>query len=145
MPATWEEALLSYRYPVTLADFMDAQQYPGWFCFELGEGDRTHTTEFETQFRESAPEALEPWLEVVFWKLYSQPAHRNRTTRRVAVHFQVTGISPKSLWQACLAYIETPTKTTFESFRQLFGFHAQAIAVAATFPAFVDPAAIPMV
>jgi hypothetical protein len=145
MPTIWIEALLAYRYPAILSNFENARKYPGWFNFDLTIGDRTNTIEFEDHFRRHAPEAIEPWLEVVFWKLFSQPTRRNTTTRRVALHFQTYEISPKSLWHACNNYIENPTRKNFESFRILFGFVSKAIAIVATFPAFVIPNSYPMV
>jgi hypothetical protein len=151
MPNTWQEALLSYRYPVDLRSFSDAHQFPGWFYFDLGNGDRSQTIEFELHFRKHAQKALEPWLEVVYWKLYSQLACRDRITRQVSSHFrQGEGNLAKSLWQACNKYIcnkykEPPKRANFDSFRRLFGFSSQGIAVVATFPAFINPASCPMV
>lgn len=145
MPTTWQEALQSYRYPVALGNFQGAPNFPGWFAFDLGEGDRTQTIAFESHFKERAQTSLAPWLEVIFWKLYSQPGRRNQTTCRVASHFLDQSVSPRSLWQGCMSYIKTPTKETFKSFQKLFGFRSQAIAVAATFPAFLNPVSYPMV
>jgi len=145
MAITWTESLSAYRYPVTLGSFEDAHRYRGWFNFNLALGDRANTLEFESHFRRHASEAIEPWLEVVFWKLYSQPARRNTLARRVACHFQDTGLSPRFLWDACSRYIENPTKENFELLRRCFGFRSKAIAIAATFPAFLNPASYPMV
>jgi len=145
MPNTWEKGLRSYRYPVALEDFQYAHRFPRWFSFDLGNGGRSSTIEFESHFRKHAQKNIAVWLEVVFWKLYSQPSHRDRLTCNVATHFQVSGISAKSLWQTCMTYISKPVRATFESFRQLFGFQSQAVAVVATFPAFLDPESYPMV
>ena len=145
MPDTWENALLSYRYPVTFTDFQYEHQFSRWFSFDLGNGDRSRTMEFESHFRKHAQKDREVWLEVVFWKLYSQPNHRDRHTYSVATHFLVERISAESLWQACMAYIEEPTRTNFASFRQRLGFGSSVIAVAATFPAFIDPESYPIV
>jgi len=148
MPDTWGNALSSYRYPVALANFQDAHRFPKWFSFELGNGERSRTIEFESHFKKHAQKDIAVWLEVVFWKLYSQGRYRRDLhTINVATHFHVKGISAKSLWQACMTYISKPTSATFESFRQLFGFTSPArpIAVAATFPAFIDPESYSMV
>lgn len=146
MPSTWENALRSYRYPVALKGFQDAHQFPRWFSFDLGNGDHSRTSEFESHFRTHAQEYREVWLEVVFWKLYSQGTYRrDRHTINVANYFQGNGISAESLWQDCMAYIERPTRANFASFRQRLGFGSPVIAVAATFPAFIDPESYPMV
>ncbi len=108
-------------------------------------GDRANTVEFQAHFRKHASEAIEPWLEVVFWKLFSQPGRRNRITQRVASHFKANGTSPKELLHACSRYVENPSRDNFESFRKLFGFKTPVIAVAATFPAFLEPDSFPMV
>jgi hypothetical protein len=145
MPSTWEKALRLYRWSVTFTDFKDAHQFPGWFSFDLAVGDRSKTIEFESRFRKHAQKDREAWLEVVFWKVYGIPLVRNGLTHAVNTNFQVRGISAESLWQACKNYISKPSKANFESFRQLFGFTAPVIAVAATFPAFIDPVSYPMV
>lgn len=146
MPHTWTETLLTYRYPVDLREFDDAKKYPGWFTFNSPVGDHQSTMEFEAHFREHAAEAIEPWLEVVYWKMYSQPATRgNKLVRRIAIHFEDNAITPQSLWAACRRYVADPTRQHFNSIRRLLGLKSGAIAVAATFPAFLKPDLFPMV
>ena len=146
MPNTWTDSLRAYRYPVDLREFEDAKEYPGWFNFNSPVGDRERTMEFEAHFRKHANEAIEPWLEVVYWKMYSQPATRGNTAaRRMAAHFRENVVTPQALWNACIRYIEHPTRLHFESIRTLLGLASGSIAVAATFPAFIRPDLYPMV
>ena len=68
----WHDALDSYRYPVDLREFSGRDRFPGWFGLNLEKGDRSETIQFENRFRKYAASHLEPWYEVVFWKMYSQ-------------------------------------------------------------------------
>ena len=145
VPTTWTAALDAYRYPVNLAGFVDAAQYPGWFQCSTQAGDRNATIAFETHYREHAQASTEPWLEVVYWKQYSQSGRRDRITRRVAAHWVQAGTTPRLLYDACSRYLDTPTRAHFDGFRQLFGFATNVIATAATFPAFLRPESYPMV
>jgi hypothetical protein len=146
MPNTWTESLLAYRYPVDLRKFEDAKMYPEWFNYHSSIGDRESTMQFEAHFRKHASEALEPWLEVVYWKMYSQPGtRRNKETRRRAAHFIDTGVAPQMLLDACNHYIESPTRQYFDSIRTLLGLDSKSIAVAATFPVFLRPDLYPMI
>ena len=146
MPNSWKEALFGYRYPFDLSEFVDSRNHPGWFTFRSDSGDRAGTMEFEAHFRSHAAEFMEPWLEVIFWKIYSQPRGRaDRYTRRAAKFLSENSISAKSLWEACNYYIEEPTKTNFNALRQLLGLSSQSIALAATFPSFARPDLFPMI
>lgn len=144
MPHTWQRALDAYRYPVDLNDFEDAKKCPDWFGIKLSKGDRDETMRFEAHFREQAPIAIEPWCEVVFWKLYTMPLARQKTTRQTIERFHQRKTSPSQLWESCLEYVTAPSRRTFEAFRLLFGFTGRGIAVAATFPAFIAPDGYPM-
>jgi hypothetical protein len=66
----WTAALARYRYPVDLRGIHNA---PDGFFGSQVDGDRSSTIAFEERFRTLAPGALEPWYEVIFWKIYSQP------------------------------------------------------------------------
>jgi hypothetical protein len=146
MPNSWKEALFGYRYPFDLSKYVDSGNYPGWFTFSSDSGERAGTMEFEAHFRSHAPEFIEPWLEVVFWKIYSQPTGRgDKLTRRAAKFLAHNSISATSLWEACNCYIEKPTKINFNEFRRLLGLSSQAIAVAATFASFARPDLFPMI
>jgi hypothetical protein len=145
MPASWEKALFEYRYPVILSMYANAHLHSDWFIHALSTGNQAETKEFERHFRNHASRGIEPWLEVVFWKLFSQPARRNSATQRIEEHLQRNFIEGKSLWKACNNYVESPSRRTFEAFQSLFGFATNVIAVAATFPAFVFPDTYPMI
>ncbi len=145
MPNEWKRSLDGYRYCVTMQNYENADQYPGFFEFPIPTGDRSNTVSFETHFRELAATNIEVWIEVIFWKMYSQANRRNNKTNQVAEHFQKQNVSPHALLEACNYYIEKDTKTNLDSIRQLLGFSSRAIAIAATFPAFLRPDLFPMV
>ena len=138
MPHTWEKALDSYQYPVHLAVFEGAR--PGSFEYDTGNGDQAQTMEFETRFRERGPCNLEAWAEVVFWKLYTIPPARQKTTKQVLA----SRVTAAELWQHCANYIEKPTLQSFQAFREKL-FKEPVVATAATFPAFICPEKFPMV
>lgn len=144
MPQTWQNALDSYRYPVRLADFKDAGMYPGWFEYDTGNGDQSHTVEFEGWFRELAPYHLEAWYEVVFWKLYSQGGRRDRITPNAIANIERSRLTATDLWNLCHDYINNPCKDSFKAFRENL-FPSSVVATAATFPAFICPDEFPMV
>jgi hypothetical protein len=145
MSTTWEKALSEYRYPVILGRYANADDHVGWFTYDLSNGDHAETTGFERHFRKYAAQGIESWLEVVFWKLFSQPARRNSATTRIEEHFLKNDIEGISLWNACNEYVQNPSRHNFETFRSMFGFTSTSIAIAATFPAFVSPDTYPMI
>ena len=145
MPDTWTTALASYRYPVRLSEYVDRNLHPGWFVHDFLIGDHGQTSRFEERFRELGSSNTEAWIEVVYWKLYSQPMVRNGTTRKVFKGFNERQIGCSALNEALSAYVATPTCESFNDLRALFGFNTSAIAIVATFPAFFDPDAHPMV
>lgn len=145
MPGSWTAALCAYRYPVNLSEYRHAQNHPGWFWENLAIGDRTETIAFEDRFRARASDHVEAWLEVVYWKLYSQPHRRDVVTRNVHQHWTKEHVTAIDLLDAVNNYVEHPTREHFEAFRGLFGFRSSSIAIAATFPAFVSPLTYPMV
>ena len=137
---TWARALDEYRYPVDLARFTGADKHPSWFDLDTKPGDRLKTTGFEDRFREQAQHRLEVWGEVAFWKLYTMPQVRNRTTQRVLD----VRVRPNELWSACMDYIEDGSRKSFRTFRSRL-FASRGVATAATFPAFICPERFPMV
>ena len=146
MPNSWLASLMAYKYPFDLRRFEEARRYPAWFMLYSSAGDRASTIELETHFRNHASESIEPWLEVAFWKMYSQPTTRgNKIVRRMIYHFEGNAITSRSLWDACNRYIENPTREHFESIRTLLGLASPSVALAATFPAFLQPDLFPMV
>lgn len=145
MPDEWKRSLDGYRYRVTMQNYENADQYPGFFNFSIPIGDRSNTVSFENYFRELAATNIEVWLEVIFWKMYSQPNRRNKNANKVAKYLQKKNISPHELLEACNKYIENDTQANLDAIRQLLGFSSRVIAIAATFPAFLRPDLFPMV
>ena len=146
MADSWLESLTAYRYPFDLHGFEEAKSYPGCFVMRSDTGDRADTIEFEDHFRRYASQSIEPWLEVAFWKLCSQPSTRgNKIVRNMIAHFKRNAVTPHSLWSACNRYVENPSRQNFESIRALLGLASQSIALAATYPAFLKPDLFPMI
>lgn len=147
MPSTWLDALRLYSYSVTFTEFNDAHRYPGWFSFDLTSGDRSQTIDFESHFKKHAKSNIEPWLEVVFWKLYSNGKYR-RNTKTCEVAQRIKNINPEDIYGDCMTYMGSgnskKAKDHFKRFQKLF-FPSEAIATVATFPAFLDPKSYPMV
>jgi hypothetical protein len=142
----WQHALDEYRYPVNLTTFADRQEYSGWFTRNIEIGDRAQTIKFETLFRQNAPEHLEAWFEVVFWKPYkvAVPALSSYRAKIVIDSVRRRGVSAGELWSRCSEFTECPSIAKFEAFQELLS-RAPSIALCATFPAFVAPEAFPMV
>ena len=86
MTDSWVRALQEYSYPVDLADYELAGDFPlGWFERNFSIGDRRETIAFENRFRDNAHSHIEAWYEVIFWKYYSFDAWRDeQTSRRVS-------------------------------------------------------------
>ncbi len=143
MPDTWQKALDAYQYQVRLADFKDNRMYPGWFKRDTGNGDRACTMEFEDRFRKLAPDYLEAWYEVVFWKLSFDLRVANEHTPTAISNIERSGLTASDLLDLCHKYIGNSSTGSFKDFRKhLFG---SGVATAATFPAFIDPENFPMV
>ncbi|MGQ0601830.1 MAG: hypothetical protein ACT4QE_09065 [Anaerolineales bacterium] len=146
MIKAWTEVLLGNRYPFDLRRFADTAIYPGWFNSYSSEGDRDATIAFESYFRENAGIAIEPWIEVVYWKLYSQPYTRgDKACLQLAQHCRDKLITPEGLLEVCNKYVGDSSRKNFQEIRQLLGLKSSAIAVAATFPAFLRPDQFPMI
>lgn len=145
MSRMWQKALNTYNYSVTLEDYVNASEYPGYFTFPTRINNHSSTVSFENHFRKGAPTDIEFWLEVIFWKMYSQSGRRDNRTNKVASHFKSAGISPKQLLNACSNYISNDTTSNLRTIIELLGFNSRVIAIAATFPAFLRPDLFPMV
>jgi len=143
MPETWVNALKNYSYPVNLAEYKSARDFPNFFNRQI-EGDRDSTMLFEDYFRANIQE-VEVWYEVTFWKLYNQKMWCDRTTtglvQRLGAELEVT---TRKLIPALKSFVNDPDKHAFSHLRKLF-FESSVIATVATFPAFLDPDNFPMV
>ena len=175
MTDTWENALCRYRYPVNLSDFEGAGDHPpGWFELNLRRGDRRETMSFEDRFRHLAEHHLEAWYEVLYWKNYSVGLIRDRQTWDLmtrtsisevltlpnATADEIKGIveaagfdwdevrrrgvvTAERLLGRCREYMASPTLDSFRKFRDMIV--GSGVAVAATYPSFLDPDRFPMV
>jgi hypothetical protein len=144
MSKMWEKALKSYSYPVTLSEYGHAQNYSGHFAFSPI-NDRASTILFEDYFRNNASTKLGYWLEVVFWKMYSQGGRRDIKTNDMASHFKTSGITASQLSSTCNNYIKNDTRQNLQAIVKCLGFTSTAIAISATFPSFLRPDLYPMV
>jgi hypothetical protein len=127
--------------PADLNKFSDRDNYPGWFSRNIEIGNREQTIQFEDSFRKYAPDYLEAWFEVVFWKLYNMPQQR---AKRIVDNIKHRGVSANDLWSACGDFTASPSASRFRMFQKLI-VSGSNIAVCATFPAFIAPDRFPMV
>jgi hypothetical protein len=144
MPVTWQNALAAYNYPVCLHTYNNAGAYPGWFRFGPLD-DRNTTMAFEDHFRRYSSVNIEAWLEVVYWKLFSQRGRSDLRTTAVANSIRTPPGVLQQLNDACADYMAKPSWTLLNKIRSTLGFRAPVVAVAATFPAFLNPCLFPMV
>lgn len=149
MPESWTEARNNYNYPedcsIDLATFEDADKYEGWFDCSF-QGDLQSTRVFQHRFRKNAPYCLTAWYEVVYWKLYSQNKgnRRNRITKEVIRNIKDSGVTAKDLYTLCHKYVKSDDMKDFGKFLDKIA-SPYSLAVAATFPAFLNPEKFPMV
>jgi len=69
----WDKARESYRYPFNLGEFHRKSEFFDLFFEDREcEGDRDSTLEFEKYYQKNAPDFIEVYIEVFFWKLYSK-------------------------------------------------------------------------
>lgn len=144
MPQSWTTARNSYNYPVNLSSYKRASEFPGFFSRDIP-GDRASTIEFENYFRSACDKKVEPYFEVAFWKLYSQPMVRQGSTNRIVDHMREEGVEASELRCAVDLFVEKPTKPNLSVLRALLEIKADVLALALTFPAFLNPVRFPMV
>lgn len=144
MPQSWITALNRYSYPVRLSDYKRADDLPGFFTRVIA-GHRTSTIEFEDYFRTNSDKKVEPYFEVVFWKLYSQPMVRQGNTNRIVDHLTEEGVEASELRCAVDLFAKKPSKANLAVMRALLGLKTDVLATVLTLPAFVDPVGYPMV
>ena len=82
MPESWKTSLNLYSYNVNLEKYERAALFPNFFINKIQDNRQT-TINFENHFRDLAPENIEVFFEVVFWKLYSQANVRQKHTSRI--------------------------------------------------------------
>jgi hypothetical protein len=144
MPRSWTTALNRYSYPVRLSDYKRAGEFPGFFTREIS-GDPTSTIEFEDYFRANYDRKVEPYFEVVFWKLYKFPLVRQGTTSRIADSVSEEAVEARELCCAVDLFVEKPSRANAAVMRALLGLKTAVLATVLTFPAFVDPTRYPMI
>jgi len=89
---------------------------------------------------------IEPWFEVVFWKLYSQSRISHQKTEDIIRQLKmVPEVKQAQLLEKANNFMNSESREDFDAFRQLFRFKSKVIAVVATFPAFLRPDQFPMV
>lgn len=144
MTQSWVKALNSYHYYVDLRDFGRVDQFPGFFNREIA-GDRNSTVAFETLYQQTAKENMARFFEVVYWKLYSQPDIREKSTNRIVDCVQNNGTSPKELWIAIQRFLNNPSVWNLSQIRTLLGIKTEVLAVPLTLCALADPYKFPMI
>jgi hypothetical protein len=121
MPSSWLSALEHYAYPVDLNDYSGRNKFPNYFNLRIL-GDRNSTIQFENYFRENAKNNLAVFIEVIYWKLYSQPRIRNKTTSRIVDHFINCKIDPNHFYDQILEFTKTTSKHSLAQIRASLGF-----------------------
>jgi len=144
MPQSWITALNRYNYPVSLAKYGRSGEFPGFFTRDIP-GDRTSTIEFEDYFRESSEHSIEPYVEVAFWKLCGRKRRFEARVNDLVDHLWGQGVTASELRCAVDLFVAKPTKTNLSVMRALLGVKTPVLALALTYPAFVDPDRFPMV
>ena len=144
MPQTWLHALDSYGYPVDLTTYPRSDEHPGFFNLVIA-GDRDSTVAFEDRFRTLAPTSVAAFLEVVYWKLYSQGGRAKHRTSKLADGLRQRGVDPVDLWSATSSLANHLCRRNLKRFRRVLGISSPVLAVALTFPAFACPDRVPMV
>lgn len=139
----WWDRLCEYCYPVNLRAYINAALFPGFFNIGIG-GDRSSVRGLEIRYLAGVP-GVASFLEVVFWKLFSQPMVRNGTTANVQAHLTASPGNAAILNAAIIAFNIAPSLLNLTAIRNALGFAAPVIATALTFPAFSNPNNFPMV
>lgn len=145
----WRQALFAYSYPIARERVERFGRRIGapslWFNFEVQRGTRDETMEFEKRFRASAPDSVEPWFEVIFWKLASTGRVGDSRAERTIEDLRDFGPSAPRMWAACSDFVASGTREAFKELQFSLFIVAGGIPVAATFPAFMAPERFPMV
>lgn len=143
MPDSWTRALQAYHYPVNLNDYHKKADFPDYFNRKIS-GDRLSTIAFEDYFRVHSSK-IQPWFEVVFWKMYSQKNHFQQQTDRIISQIpSCSADQPERLLECAAQFMQSLEEREFEIFNMMLGYNS-AVATVASFPAFLDPERFPMV
>ncbi len=124
---------------------MNASNHNSWFSLSSKTGNRDDTIKFEDHFRNHAKDAIAPWLEVIFWKMFSTGIDAaNDRSEKTERFFKVQNTNPSELWDTCNDFTKVPTKENLKRIMSLLNIYS-GIAIAMTFPAFVNPEQFPMI
>lgn len=133
----WRQALSAYRYPVArdrivrFAKRIDAAA--PWFNFDLSSGTRGETIDFEQRFRSFGPKAIEPWFEVIFWKLASMSGRGESKAAEMIEGLSAINAQAPKLWSACANFVGAGSQKSFETLQDELFIVTKSIPVAATF------------
>jgi len=127
-----------------LGGYQRRNEFPGFFEILIS-GDRNSTIAFENHFRKNAPNNIAAYFEVVFWKLFSQPARRHGKTNNIIDYVLNYNIQPMDLWNAVRQFVENQTINNYRRIRELLGLRTSVLAIPLTFPALANPERIPMI
>ena len=141
---SWLKALNEYSYPVRLNEYERSAAYSNHFKHNIV-GDRASTVSFENYFRKNCDKAIEVYFEVIFWKLYSQPAYRQRGTSRIIDYITKKGVPAESLAKSLNIFVEQPSRRNLTSLRKLLGISTNVLAVPLTLVSFYQPEKYPMI
>jgi hypothetical protein len=144
MPESWKKALNRYSYNVNLENYEKAALFSNFFINNI-QGNRPTTINFENHFRDLAPENMEVFFEVVFWKLYSQASRRQKGTSRIVSFVQDNEITAEEIWKVVEDFIKNQNRKNLGKIRDKLGIKTKVLAIPLTFPAFADPEKIPMI
>lgn len=142
----WWLKLCEYSYPANLATYSERSKYPGYF--ESSPDKRESTVHFEDHFREaikSSDPPVGPFLEVMFWKMYSQRGRAEIRTKKLGEFLSSSGNKAKELKTSIESFIVEPSDGNAKSLITACGLASRTIAVAFTFPALYKSSLYPMV
>jgi hypothetical protein len=144
MPQSWITALCRYRYPVNLSSYARAGEFPGFFTQDV-RGKRDSTIQFEDYFRGRSEYHVEPYVEVAFWKLCGKKKRFEWRVNDLVDHLRDQAVGASELHCAVDLFVAKPTRVNLSVIRALLGIKTPVLALAVTYPAFIDPARFPMV
>lgn len=144
IPQTWISALNQYLYPVDFSHYHRKNEFPDFFN-KIIAGNRASTIIFENCLRDKGKNHVEPFFEVVFWKMYSQPQHRQKRTDSVVDFVMRNNIQSHSIFSAIQSFTNDPTIENLQIIRNLLGIKTRVLPLALTYPALIDPHRFPMI
>ena len=127
-----------------MSKYKRAGEFSGFFKKKIS-GDRKSTIAFENYFRENAPNNIEVFFEVVFWKLYSLAPFRDRKTNRIVDYVKKEENTAEQIWKSVQQFVNSPKKTNLRIIRAYLGLTSRVLATPLTLVAFANPDEYPMV